>query len=164
MRICGIDASTQRTGVALFVDDKLVEHRVIDCHRIKDGDKRIREMYSNIDALLNYLQPDLIVVEDTWQGKKILNVKTFKTLCRLAGGIWMWATLHNVDLQFVTPSAWRSAVGIPTGNIKREVLKDYAIKQVKKDYGFTATDDECEAILIGASGSLLFSDNSELFK
>ncbi len=164
MRYCGIDASTQRTGVSLFEDDKLVEHRVIDCHKIKDGDQRMREMLLNIDALLTYLKPDIIVVEDTWQGKKILNVKTLKTLCRLAGGIWMWAILHSVELKFVTPSAWRSAVGIPTGNIKRDVLKDYAIKQVKKDYGFTATDDECEAILIGASASLLFSDDSDLFE
>lgn len=161
MKICGIDASTQRTGVSIFEDDKLVKHGVIDCHKTKDGIKRMIEMYLQLNDFLNKNRPDLIIIEDTWLR---INVQTSKTLARLAGGIWMWAALHNVELHFVTPSQWRSVVGIPTGNIKRDTLKDYAIKQVKKDYGFTATDDEAEAILIGASASILFSNNTELFE
>lgn len=157
MKICGIDASTKKTGMALLEDGKLIEYRLIDFSREQDLDKRMREMCLSIDDLLDYYSPDLILCEDVWISK---NPNTAKTLARLGGAIYMWAILNNKDFKFIIPSAWRSAVGINIGKKKRETLKQLSINKVKEDYNIQPGEDVCEAILIGASG---FIDDTELF-
>lgn len=159
MKICGIDASTRKTGISLLEDGKLIEYRLLDYSREKDLDKRIRKMTSSINELLNYFNPNLILCEDVYNDK---NKKTFKYLARLGGTILMWAIIKQVDIQYVLPSHWRGIVGIKTGkDIKRDQLKKDAVKIVKKDYNLDVTDDEAEAILIGASG---FVEQEELFE
>lgn len=170
MRIVGIDGATRKTGVSLFEDKKLIEHRVIDFSRMKDIDKRMCEMMLSIEAFLNEFKPDVIACEDTWSKANKFekrNPKTDKMLARLGGAIWFWAISNQTDIHFLTPSCWRSAVGIKTGpGINRDMLKSQAIEKIEKDYGFTATDDEAEAILIGASMPILLSsdDDDELFE
>lgn len=157
MKICGIDASTKKTGIALLEDGKLIEYRLIDYSREQDLDKRMREMCLSIDSVLDYYKPNLILCEDVWISK---NPSTAKTLARLGGAIYMWAIINETDFKFIVPSTWRSAVGISIGKKKRDDLKKLSINKVKKDYGIEPGEDVCEAILIGASG---FIDDAELF-
>ncbi len=158
MKICGIDASTKKTGIALLEDGKLIDYRLLDFSREKDLDKRMREMCLGINDLLNYYNPNLILCEDVWLSA---NPDTAKTLARLGGAIYMWAILNNKDFKYLIPSNWRAIVGLKTGKIKREELKKMAIKKVKSDYGLDVTDDIAEAILIGASG---FIEQENLFE
>ena len=157
MKICGIDASTKKTGIALLENGKLIEYRLIDYSREQDLDKRMREMCMSIDELLNYFEPDLILCEDVWISK---NPNTAKTLARLGGAIYMWSILNNTYFKFVIPSAWRVAVGLNIGRKKRETLKQLSIDKVKEEYGIEPGEDVCVAILIGLSGVI---DDSELF-
>lgn len=149
MKICGIDASTKKTGISLLEDGKLIEYRLIDYSRENDLDKRMKEMCKSIDILLSYYHPNLILCEDVWINT---NPNTAKILARLGGAIYMWGITNKVDCEYIIPSAWRSLVGLKIGKKKRNDLKRLAVEKVKKDYGITVSDDEAESILIGASG------------
>ena len=155
MKICGIDASTKKTGIALLEDGKLIEYRLIDYSREQDLDKRMREMCLSIDEVLDYYKPNLIICEDVWIGQ---NPDTAKTLARLGGAIYMWAILNEVHFKFVIPSTWRCAVGIDTGARDRKSKKKLSIDKVKKDYGIEPGEDVCEAILIGTSGFIIYNE------
>lgn len=158
MKICGIDASTKKTGISLLEDGKLIEYRLLDYSREKDLEKRMKEMCLSISTLLEYFNPNLILCEDVWLSA---NPNTAKTLARLGGAIYMWAILNNKDFNFLIPSNWRAIVGLKIGKVKREDLKKMAVQKVKADYGLDVTDDVAEAILIGASG---FIDQKNLFE
>lgn len=149
MKICGIDASTKKTGIALLKNEKLVEYRLLDYSRELNLDKRMREMCMSINDLLDYYKPDLVLCEDVWVSN---NPNTAKTLARLGGAIYMWAVLNETAFEYVVPSAWRAAVGINTGKKKREELKKLSIAKVRENYNIEPGEDVCEAILIGASG------------
>lgn len=160
MKICGIDASTKKTGISLLEDGKLIEYRLLDYSREKDLDKRMREMCLSINNVLDYYNPNLILCEDVWLS---INPNTAKTLARLGGAIYMWAVLKNKDFKYLISSNWRAVIGLKTGKIKRDELKKEAIKKVKTDYGIDVTDDIAEAILIGASG-FVEQDEEDLFE
>ena len=40
MRIVGIDASTNITGIAVFEDGKYTTHTLVDLHKIKNADEK----------------------------------------------------------------------------------------------------------------------------
>ena len=47
-RIMGIDASTQKSGVAIFQDGQYITHALIDLHKEKDIMTRIPHMINEI--------------------------------------------------------------------------------------------------------------------
>ena len=152
MKICGIDASTKKTGISLLEDNKLIEYKLLDYSRENNLDKRMREMCQDIDVTLSWYEPDLILCEDVWISQ---NPNTAKILARLGGAIYMWAITNKKDFKFLIPSQWRAAIGLNIGKKKREELKQLAIDKVKKDFKVTVTEDEAESILIGASGFVM---------
>ena len=152
MRICGIDGSTNATGIAYFEDGKYVQHILIDLHKIKDAYQRIPNMADEICKYLNSVAPiDVIIME-----KPIMkggNADTLQKLSNLAGAIMLYAYRHNVEFRHPLPSEWRARIGLQQNNkIKREVLKQEAIKAVELEYGLIVSNDEAEAILIARSG------------
>ena len=149
MRIVGIDASTNRTGMSLFINEEYAGHVLIDLHHIKNTDERIAQMMHEIKAHLYIFKPDLIVMEECLM---TTNIKTVKLLSYLAGAIISWAADNKVEFKFQLPSEWRKRIGLAQGpKKKREELKQEAIDLVKKKFGIDATDDESEAILLGYS-------------
>lgn len=150
MRIIGIDASTNMTGIAVFEDGKYVTHTLIDLHRIKESDKRIPMMMVAICDYLDKCNADKIIMEKSMFTN---NIATVQMLSQLAGAVLLYATKNGVDIEFAMPSAWRKTVGLSqSSKIKREVLKQEAIAAVKQEYGLDITDDESEAVLISRSG------------
>lgn len=150
MRIIGIDASTNMSGIALFCDGKYEAHTLIDCHKTKDVYQRIPMMTDKICEYLDTLLPiDKIVME-----KSVLrsNVDTVQKLANIAGAIMLYAYQHNIQFEHPVPSEWRKKCGLQQSNkIKRSVLKEEAIFAVKSEYGMNVTDDEAESILIARS-------------
>ena len=150
MLICGIDASSNKTGIAVFCDGEYIEHTLIDLHKIKDADKRIPKMMLEICKYIKKHMPDKIIME-----KSILksNISTVQMLSNLAGAVMLYAATKGIELQFVYPVEWRKTVGLQQSTkIKREILKEEAIRAVKQEYGLNVTDDEAEATLIARSG------------
>ena len=157
MKIVGIDMSSQRTGIALFEDNQYVEHVLIDLHKIKDTNERIRKMMKDIKQQLNRYKPDVIVMEECLMTN---NIKTVKVLSYIAGTIISWADENNTIFKFQLPTAWRKKVGIMQNqHIKREQLKQEAIEMVKEKFGLDVTDDEAESILLAYS--LAYNEKSD---
>lgn len=152
MRIVGIDGSTNATGIAVFEDGKYIKHTLIDLHKIKDAYQRIPNMANEICKRINSVAPvDVIIME-----KPIMkggNVDTLQKLSNLAGAIMLYAYKHNIEFRHPLPPEWRKITGLQQSNkIKREVLKQEAIKAVELEYGLVVSNDEAEAILIARSG------------
>lgn len=150
MRIAGIDASSNKTGVAIFQDGKYVEHTLIDLHKIRDSSERIPKMMLSICDYLEKHKVDKVVMEESMMTNNILTVKM---LSSIAGAVMYYAVNHGIEFQLDLPSAWRKRIGLTQGrSVKRDVLKAEAIEAVKQEYGLDLTDDECESILIARSG------------
>lgn len=151
MRIIGIDASSNKTGICLLEDGRYVTHTLIDCHKIKDVYERIPTMVKGIcdyiDGLSNI---DCIIMEETMLRT---NIDTVKKLSYIMGGVMEYAYQRGIKFRHVLPSEWRKKAGIEQSkNVKREILKMEAIKAVEREYGMKLTDDECEALLLARSG------------
>lgn len=150
MKIVGVDASTNKTGISVFIDGQYETHTLIDLHTIKDSTERIPKMMLVICEYLNEHKPDKVIMEES-----ILktNIATVKMLSNLAGAIMYYATVNNIEFELALPSVWRKRIGLTQGkSVKRETLKAEAILAVKQEYDMDVTDDEAEAILMGRSG------------
>lgn len=150
MVIAGIDASTNKTGIAIFRDGEYIEHTLIDLHKIKDSTERIPKMMMAICDYLNEHRIDNIIMEES---VLTTNASTIKMLSNIAGAVMYYATSHNIEFKFALPTHWRKKIGLSQSNkIKREILKAEAILAVQQEYDMDLTDDESEAILIARSG------------
>jgi Holliday junction resolvasome RuvABC endonuclease subunit len=150
MKIIGIDASTNKTGIAVFVDAKYKTHTLIDLHKIKDSTERVPQMMVAICDYLDEHKPDKIIIEES-----ILttNAATMKMLSNIAGAVMYYAAKNGIEFEFALPTHWRKKIGLSqSSKIKREVLKAEAIMAVKQEYGMDVTDDEAESLLIARSG------------
>lgn len=150
MRIIGIDASTNKTGIAVFEDGAYIKHTLIDLHKIKNSAERIPKMMTAICEYLDAHKVDKIIMEESMLAS---NVATVKMLSNIAGAIMYYAASHGIEFQLDLPSAWRKRIGLAQGKtVKRDVLKAEAIAAVKKEYWMDVTDDEAESLLIARSG------------
>ena len=149
-RIMGIDASTQKSGVAIFQDGQYITHALIDLHKEKDIMTRIPHMINEIYAKIDEYKPNKILMEETVLSS---NTDTLKKLAYLAGGIMAYAYKNDIDFHLLLPTEWRKRIGLKQSKkIKREILKEEAIKAVLQEYKIKVTDDEAESILIARSG------------
>lgn len=151
MIICGIDSSTQKTGMSKFdsASGKLLTYTLIDLHKMKEKDKRIDQMILNICVQLNLWKPDVIYIEDTWDRN---NIETLKMLTYIVGAVRYWCIENNKDFNKFIPAQWRKLVGLQKNGIKRSDYKQISIDYVKKKYGIDVNDDEADSILIGEAG------------
>lgn len=150
MTIAGIDASTNKTGIAIFRNGEYLEHTLIDLHKIKDSSVRIQKMMLEICKYLDEFEVNKIIMEESML---TTNASTMKMLSNIAGAIMYYAAINGIEFEFALPSHWRKKIGLSQSNkIKREVLKAEAIMAVKQEYGMDLTDDESESILIARSG------------
>lgn len=149
MKIVGIDASTNKTGIAIFEDGKYITHSLIDHHKIKDGDIRIPKMMYDIGAYLDKYDVDKIIMEKSIFKK---NIDTVQKLSNIAGAVMFYAVDRGIEFEFSLPSQWRKKIGLQQGKTGRDDLKAEAIVAVEKEYGMKVADDEAEAILLARSG------------
>lgn len=150
MKIAGVDASTNRTGISVFIDGCYETHTLIDLHTIKDSSERIPKMMLTICEYLDEHKVDKIIMEESVM---TTNVSVVKMLSSIAGAVMYYATSHDIEFELVLPTHWRKKIGLSQSTkIKRGVLKAEAILAVKQEYDMDLSDDESEAILIARSG------------
>ena len=151
MKLLALDCSTKATGVAIFEDQQLLGHSVINASST-DLFKRIRKMVDTIDQLVAELKIDHIIMEEVIPDHQ-KNTNTFKALMYLQAAIAMM--LHDkhpsATLELVYPGSWRSVCGIKTGRgVLRETLKQADIRFANDTYHLNvSSDDEADAICIG---------------
>lgn len=149
MVVCGIDGSTNKTGVSIMKDGDLVFRTFIDLSKDKDTMRRTRNMLLNICEVLDQYHIDAVYMEKSMLKN---NISTVQLLANLAGGIMLYCAQNDIEFVHPLPSEWRKKIGIKQSkNIKREVLKEEAILAVKREYGINVNDDIAESILLARS-------------
>ena len=64
MIVCGVDASSNKSGVSILQDGEIVGYTLIDLHRIRDINQRIPTMINEICKYINQFKPDKILMEE----------------------------------------------------------------------------------------------------
>ena len=154
-RFVGIDASTKKTALALLINGKYSEHKLIDCSEYSDTEERIREMCKEILEQLDEYKPDIIYIEDSWNAA---NVQTTKLLTRVMGCVFAWAIKNDAEWNCILPSRWRKLCGIEQSKKKRSELKQASIDYVYNRYGIKVNDDVGDAIAL-ADGVVNYFNN-----
>lgn len=149
MKVLALDASSNKSGIALFEDGKYIEHVLVDLHKNKNVMDRICQMVGQLVTYIHKFSPDLVLMEETLLNS---NIDTVKKLAYMAGGVMCACHEAGIAFQFILPSEWRKKVGLEQSNkVKREMLKLESKMAVLKEYGLDVTDDESDAILIARS-------------
>ena len=148
------DQATDISGYCVWKNGKYICHGAFNLKSQKlEEEPRLREMMHSIIELIEKFHPPTISFEDTQFQN---NAHSYKLLCRLQGMIIEYCYLNDICFFIYPPSTWRKILGIK--GKKRSELKAAAIDYVKTHYNIDATEDECEAICIGAA---LFSQYGE---
>lgn len=146
VRSVGIDSSTKRTGISLFINGKYKWHKLVDKSHISDIDFRINEMGKEIINTLQQIKPTMVFIERPQGYGK--NVDLVRKLAEVMGFVRIWCIMSGVYYEECNPSVWRKYIGIQQGKKKRAELKAESIAYVKKVYGIDCTDDEADSICL----------------
>ena len=110
---------------------------------------RLEFIRNKIRKLIEDNQIDEVIMEDIqMQGNVVNNVQTFKILAEVFGVISELLVEMKIPQSAVLASSWKSALGIK-GRARAE-QKQNAQKWVVDTYSVKPTQDECDAICIGA--------------
>lgn len=142
-RIVALDNATEKAGVSIFDDGKLVYYTLIQLHgetiqRLAQNRKILQE------TIIEQWKPDLLIFEDIQYQN---NIYTFKVLAMLLGSSVVTAHLAGVKYETVLSKVWREHYCV-TGKTRVQ-QKAQSIQKVKEMYGINVGDDEAEAILLG---------------
>lgn len=154
-----LDCSTKCSGLAVWDNGEYVESHVIDLSPMKDFEQRQKEMGMKLWKGLEYYNPSIVYIEDTYCHG---NPDVQKKLNRIQGVVFAWCITHGAEFHCIMPSSWRKYIpGFPNGKgIKRDEQKKFSVSYVIDNFGFTPkSDDEADAILIGQGVIKMLSEN-----
>lgn len=153
MLILALDQATSKTGWSLWEDSKLVDSGVFKTPSKMKYEDRLTFMKLKIAEVHKTNKLDKMFIEgiqlEMEEGQKDISVDTFRKLAHLQGIIIQWSNENNVDLEIISPSTWKSKINIFYD--KRKTQKLAAQRYVKDNFGKEVTEDEADAICIGAS-------------
>ncbi len=160
MVILGIDSSTTSTGWAV-IDTKFDnELRLIDYGVIKPKQDetidRIIYISNELKEVLRNFRPEFVVIEEM---NVTRNMKTIRALSGLITTIEVMLRNRQALYVKLTPSQWRSSVGIQCKN-ERNILKGASVEYVREHYNENVNDDEADAICIAEAGSKVEVENA----
>lgn len=154
-----MDQSTKLTGWCIWKNGEYETSGIINYENVKDTNIRFDNMCKSIMKLLDDYSPVVVYIEDTALQR---NVKTLKELSQLQGIIIGYCKAQNIDIQIITPSKWRKQLGFKQGaGIKRQDLKKQCFDWVKENLSIEKSEDEVEAVGIGAAVLKMF-DKKEI--
>ena len=134
--VLGLDMSSQMSGYALFVDNKLSDYGLwqIDGRIEHDWRARIAYMADCVTQYCIHNNVQHIYVEDV--PPTIDNSQTVKILSALQGMLIACATLHNIKIDFVPVKTWKTKIGI---NLVASKENNACKKRIKETFGKQAT-------------------------
>ena len=143
-----LDQSTKLTGYCVWRNGEYETSGLIDCQKT-DPLFRFDEMVKKIFKILDDYEPVVVYIEDTAMQR---NAKVLKELSQLQGSIIGYCVTHEIDIHIIKPSEWRKELGFEQRRgIKRPELKQQCFDWVKENLGIEKSEDEVEAIGIGAA-------------
>lgn len=149
-KLLALDQSSRITGWAIFDNGKLVNYGKFNAEvaGTNIGD-RLEYIRNKVQKLVEDNKIEEVIMEDIqMQGNVVNNVQTFKILAEVFGVISELLVEMKIPQSAVLASSWKSALGIK-GRARAE-QKQNAQKWVVDTYSVKPTQDECDAICIGA--------------
>lgn len=148
MRILALDQASRISGWAIFDDGELYNYGKFSATQTDVGD-RLHYIRKEVINLINKFDIDEVVFEDIQlQGNVTNNVQTFKALAEVFGVLYELFVEIKMPRTAVLSTVWKSTLGIKGKD--RTAQKKAAQEWVEKNYGVKPTQDECDAICIGA--------------
>lgn len=115
---------------------------------VSEIEVRIKNMIQKIYTLIEKENPNIIVFEDV---RILRNTHVTVALAEILGAIIGKCIEMNIKYESISPASWRTKHGIQKPGLKRDELKQLSVDKVKEFYNSDVSDDEADAILIGAS-------------
>lgn len=143
-----LDQATKNSGYAIFEDDKLIKYGIIQTPEIDLADRMVWFRKKIINILEEY-NVDEVIVEDVHLDVR-KNPSTFKILAEWLGALLELLAELKYPTEVVLPSTWRSTLKINSGSQERKAQKRRALEYVVTHYNLNCTEDEADAICIGA--------------
>ena len=148
MRLLALDQASRTSGWAVFEDGKLLKYGKFTADHSDVGD-RLHFIRGRVNQLIDEYDIDEVVFEDIQlQGNVANNVQTFKALAEVFGVLYELFVTLKMPRTAVLSTVWKSTLGIKGKD--RPAQKKAAQAWVEKTYGVKPTQDECDAICIGA--------------
>lgn len=149
MRILALDQASRVSGWAIFDGDTLEQYGKIDVSKYFELGERLHVIRQEVEHLIDDEHIDAVVLEDIYMdGQRVNNVQTFKALAEVFGVLYELCIDMEKPVEAVLAGTWKSSLGIK-GKTRPE-QKQNAQKWVVSTYGVKPTQDECDAICIGA--------------
>lgn len=148
-KLLALDQSSRITGWAIFENGELLNFGKFEFASTIPIDRRLYLIREKIKNLIEEYEISEVILEDIQlQNNVVNNVKTFKTLAEVFGVIVEMLYELKLEWTAVLASSWKATLGIKGAN--RSAQKKAAQQWVKDSYNISATQDECDAICIGA--------------
>lgn len=149
MRILALDQASRVSGWAIFDGDTLEQYGKIDVSKYFELGERLHQIRQEVEHLIDDEHIDAVILEDIYMdGQRVNNVQTFKALAEVFGVLYELCIDMEIPVEAVLAGTWKSTLGIK-GKTRPE-QKQNAQKWVIETYGKKPTQDECDAICIGA--------------
>ena len=153
--ILGLDCSTVGTGWCIIDKDTLdlIDYGCfkVDTKEVSDTLERIKIMTKGVCEIIEKYKPIQIVEEDVTPS--IQNSMTVKQLATLKGTMFGLAIAKEINIEFILPNVWQSALGIfkSKGSTKQQSV-NLVNERYKTDFIFKSEsskfnqDDTTDAI------------------
>lgn len=150
MKILALDQSSRVTGWAIFDNGALEKYGKFNAYDVgEDMGKRLVYIRSKVVDLIKNNNIEHVYFEEIQLQNTVgNNVVTFKTLAYVQAVIIELLYDLGIPYTIVASSSWKSTLGIK-GRARTE-QKQNAQKWVINTYQVKPTQDECDAICIGA--------------
>ena len=149
MRILALDQASRVSGWAIFEDEELIKYGKIDANKYDDIGKRLHLIREEVQNLIEDEHIDKVYLEDIYMdGQRVNNVATFKVLAEVFGVLYELCVYMELPVDAILAGTWKSTLSIK-GKTRPEQKRN-AQKWVEETYGVKPTQDECDAICIGA--------------
>ena len=146
--LLSLDQSSRTTGYAIFKEGKLFHHGKFTLEE-DDVGKRLVQFREEVIKLINdYNITEVAFEEIQLQNNVVNNVQTFKILSEIYGVLQELVQELKLPYTIVSSNTWKSTMKIP--KTKREEEKRRAQALVQTLFSIKATQDEADAICLGA--------------
>ena len=113
MTILALDQASIISGYSIFCDNQLIDSGTFSCNSSTILSKRLVKIRDKIKDLINAYCIEYVILEDIQLETKIPNnVKTYKALAEVIGVITELLEELKIPFEIVSPSSWRSVIGI----------------------------------------------------
>ena len=148
MMLMSLDQSSHITGWAIFEDGKLIQNGKFDL-KSEDIGERLYDYRETIKKLIDKYNPDKVAFEDIQMQGSINNVVTYRILAEILGITQELMVEIKMPYEIISSNTWKSKLDIK-GKARAEQKRN-ASAWVLNTYGKKVTQDEADAICLGAS-------------